>query len=101
MRNPIVRLTACAVLLSAILPSGCSQDDPKSAVAPQTETGSLKMKLETTSDSGKVYRLRQAVLQVFPVSTGGNLITLRSEDDPTRAVLESFLAPGSYDMQLL
>jgi hypothetical protein len=58
------------------------------------------MNLTTTSDSGKVYRLRQAS---FPVNSffSSNTITLSSETDPTKSVLETFLNPGSYQIQLV
>jgi hypothetical protein len=104
------------------------------------ETGSLSMALEARSESGKVYRLRNAVLPVQPtggvvfqptplpgpspvfeggfgaggtfgfggapsaggaVAGGSDFIVLSSEDDPTRHVLEAFLSPNSYVIQLL
>lgn len=100
MRIPFVRLAAGAMLACALFPSACTQDDRGSGVAaPLAETGTLKMKLEATSASGKVYRLRQAVLPVTSFVTGPS-ITLRSEDDPSKAVLETFLNPGSYEIDL-
>src|SRR5262245_58702150 len=98
MRNLIVRLAAGAMVASAIVPVGCSNDDELGIGARQRETGTLKMRLQTTSESGKVYRLRQAVLPITPFSVSGPGITLRSEDDPTSAVIETFLAPGTYGM---
>lgn len=101
-RNPLaVRLATGLVAAASLLPAACSHGDRPSAGAPQPESGTLRMQLETTSDSGKVYRLRQAVLAVRPVdSDGGAGVTLRSEDDPNRAVLETFLRPGSYEITL-
>jgi hypothetical protein len=99
MKNLFVRLAAAAMVACAIFPSACSRDDRGAVPAPVAETGTLKMKLQTTSASGKVYRLRQAVLPVTSFFTGTG-VTLRSEDDPTRAVLEAFLAPGGYQIGL-
>jgi hypothetical protein len=100
MKNAVIRLAASAIALSAVLPAACSQDDRKGTTAPLVETGKLKMRLETTSASGKVYRLRQAVMPVTPFDFGGSGLTLRSEDDPTRAVLETFLNPGTFGIEL-
>jgi hypothetical protein len=101
MKNIFVRLAAGAVIACAILPSACSRDDRGGGVAaPQAETGTLKMKLQTTSESGKVYRLRAASFSVNSFF-GSNTITLSSETDPTKSVLESFLNPGSYQIQLM
>jgi len=100
MKKLFVRLAAGAMVACAIFPSACSRDESSGRVtAPKAETGTLKMKLQTTSESGKIYRLRQAVLPITSFFTGTG-VTLRSEDDPTRAVLENFLAPGSYQIGL-
>jgi hypothetical protein len=77
---------------------GCSRHESGANEAAIGQQGTLKMALETVSDSGKVYRLRQAV---FPVNGGNSSLTLRSEDDPTNPVLETFLGAGSYQIQLL
>jgi hypothetical protein len=62
--------------------------------------GTLHMQLTAVSESGKVYRLRQAQ---FPVTSffGASNLTLNSESDPSKTVLEAFLNPGSYQIQLL
>ena len=163
--------------------SGCSSADPvKKVSAPVAQkNGTLTMELQATSDSGKVYRLRNATFLVSPefffgatpsplegvssvvdggvvVAAGGSTglpadggvlpgeagpgsgglfngsggfpesggvftgsggisfggffgaggsvtnfpgsIVLNSEDDPTAPVIERFLAPSSYDIQL-
>lgn len=100
MKNLFVRLAAGAMVASAIVPAACSNDDALGIGARQRETGTLKMRLQTTSESGKVYRLRQAVLPITPFSVSGPGVTLRSEDDPASAVLETFLAPGTYGINL-
>src|SRR5262245_11256362 len=70
-----------------------SGGDDRQAVA---KTGKLDLALEAVSDSGKVYRLRNADFSIFSDSGGGSFKVLRSEEDPSKAVLETFLAPGSY-----
>ena len=146
---------------------GCSSDAPsKRTTSPIGKRGTLNMALQAVSDSGKVYRLRNATffvstgfffpgtfdkgsgsiefadggpisaaggsISVFPdagfggFGTGGafpvggsagfpaggkgtgfggstgfpNQIILSSEEDPTAPVIERFLAPGSYNIQL-
>lgn len=149
---------------------GCSSDAPDKPRGPSVgERGTLSMALQTVSDSGKVYRLRNATFFVstafffedtspgsldgpvvppgpaaggsivsfpdggftagsfgaggfpqggkgsagfpsaggfagFPGSGGGagfpNQLFLSSEEDPTEPVIETFLSPGSYDIQL-
>jgi hypothetical protein len=145
---------------------GCSSDpSPRKATTPIGKRGTLSMALQTVSDSGKVYRLRNATFFVstgffFPgafdkgsgisqspiqnadggpigsVGAGGsigvfpdagfggfgdggffpgggsagfpaggsvgfpNQIILSSEEDPTEPVIERFLSPGSYNIQL-
>lgn len=101
MKNLFVRLAAGAVIACAIFPSACSRDDRTfGPAAPKAEVGTMKMRLQTTSESGKVYRLRQAQ---FPVTSfcSSNTTTLSSETDPTKSVLEAFLNPCTYQIQLL
>ncbi|HEX3596427.1 MAG TPA: hypothetical protein VHU80_15060 [Polyangiaceae bacterium] len=151
--------------------AGCSSADPqkKPSTPAAQRNGTLTMALEATSDSGKVYRLRNATFLVSPeiffegapiplatpastvdggpimgaggspafidgggpvggaigfggfgtagfaggiieaggsFSTGGSIstipgsITLSSEEDPNAPVLERFLSPAPYDIQL-
>jgi hypothetical protein len=156
--------------------SGCSSAAPdrQSTTNPNAKRGTLSMALQTVSESGKVYRLRNATFEVssgfifggdvsgggpvsvapdagfgiagaagsgttppgnpFPtfdggiggfnasggfigaggftagaggvISTGGSSFPgssvqfLSSEDDPTAPVIERFLQPGSYDIDL-
>jgi hypothetical protein len=187
MRNLISGIAVAFALSSATGLTSCSSEknrDDGAQKAPIAEEGRLRMALETTSSSGKVYRLRNAILPVqaldagpfpfdsetplspiganagdgvafadsgvsppladadggsgFPVfddggfgfagsfgaggavgaggkgsgfggaSSGGNpggfpgaSIVLNSEDDPSRNVLEAFLAPNLYQIQLL
>lgn len=85
----------CGILMGAA--AGCAhQDEPKTAALGQ---GTLHMALETVSESGKVYRLRQAT---FPVdsASGDRAVVLRSDDDLSRPVLEAFLSPGSFRITL-
>jgi hypothetical protein len=58
-------------------------------------TGKLDLALTAVSGSGKVYRLRNANFDVEPLFSGSTKV-LSSENDPTQAVLETFVAPGQY-----
>jgi hypothetical protein len=97
MKKVFSRLAiGCGILVGAA--AGCAhQDEPKVA---DMERGTLHMALETVSESGKIYRLRQATFPVDTVS-GDRAIVLRSEDDPSRPVLEAFLSPGPFRITLL
>jgi hypothetical protein len=94
MRAFISSLVLGAAALSAV---GCTQKDPgggdKQAIA---QTGKLDLALEAVSDSGKVYRLRNADFPILSDFGSGSSLVLHSEDDPSKAVLEAFLAPGNY-----
>lgn len=83
-----------------LLAGGCADSAQSPVASDPVVRGSLRMQLTAVSDSGKVYRLRQAV---FPVTSffGSSSLTLNSETDPTKTVLEAFLNPGSYQIQLL
>jgi hypothetical protein len=63
-------------------------------------TGRLDLALQAVSDSGKVYRLRQATFPIFAFSGSSTSTQLNSEDDVSLSVLEKFLAPGSYEIFL-
>src|SRR5262245_11693474 len=81
---------------AAMVAASCTHKDSSTEERPTAaKTGKVGLALEATSDTGKVYRLRNAT---FPVSsfTNGSFTTLRSDDDPSKPVLEAFLAPGSY-----
>ncbi|HEX7669999.1 MAG TPA: hypothetical protein VF395_10460 [Polyangiaceae bacterium] len=85
----------CGILAGAV--AGCAhRDEPKAAAL---EQGTLQMALETVSESGKVYRLRQAIFPVDSIS-GERAVVLRSDDDLSRPVLEAFLSPGSFRITL-
>jgi len=94
MRAFISSLILSTAAMSAV---GCTHKDTdggdRQAAA---RTGKVDLKLEAVSDSGKVYRLRNAEFSIFSDFGGGSSTVLRSEDDPSRPVLEAFLAPGSY-----
>lgn len=154
MRKLVLFVAMGIAVQGGLVAGGCS-DGPQPPIAKRDpiKTGSLSMQLQTVSDSGKVYRLRQAVFPVGPSggvifgtgassgtagfagapaidagvsaggvavgsggsvfgtggivgSTGGSvsgspMVVLTSEDDPNKAVLEAFLNPGSYQIQLL
>jgi hypothetical protein len=162
MGKLISNVVAAVVLGSVVSLASCAADKaPLDGHADTVRTGSLKMALQTTSASGKVYRLRNAILPVvdlnggvffspdvtgsagafsfdggFPVggspgfpdgsvgSTGGNVfgtggasaggffgaggqvqggnnVVLNSEIDPSSPVLETFLNPSTYEIELL
>jgi len=86
-------------LLASVGSTGCAHDETKKEQA--VERGTLQMALETISDSGKIYRLRQAVFPVESIDGRGTSATLRSEDDPSNPVIETFLTPGQFAITLL
>jgi hypothetical protein len=98
MKSAVICITTALALASVVGAVGCSRHDSSPGEAAIGQRGTLKMALETVSESGKVYRLRQAV---FPVNGGNASLVLNSEDDPTRPVLETFLNVGSYEIDLL
>lgn len=157
MRRIFLYVAMGVAVEGSLLAGGCS-DGPQKSVTDKDPIvrGTISMQLQTVSDSGKVYRLRQAVFPVDPqggtifgggvaipapaidagVSAGGffgtggafsaggasgaggfatggafpvtggsgggsHTLVLNSEDDPTKTVLEAFLNPGSYQVQLL
>jgi len=157
MRRIVVYVAMGVAVEGSVLAGGCS-DGPRPSVGDKDPIvrGTIGMELQTVSDSGKVYRLRQAVFPVdpqgsvvfggggFPIAlppidagvsaggffgaggavaaggigtggssaggafpaTGGTVggshtLVLSSEDDPTKTVLEAFVNPGSYQVQLL
>ncbi|HEX7669998.1 MAG TPA: hypothetical protein VF395_10455 [Polyangiaceae bacterium] len=164
MGKLISNVVAAVVLGSVVSLASCAADKaPAAGHSDAVRTGSLKMALQTTSASGKVYRLRNAILPVtdlnggfvfaptegfgggtsggfqtfdggfpaggfpgFPdgsVGTGGKVfgtggdsaggftgaggqgsggtVVLNSEIDPSSPVLETFLNPSTYEIQLL
>lgn len=101
MRTYLSRVAVgLALAYGATIPA-CSRDNPDKTVA---HNGTLSMALETVSASGKVYRLRNAMLPIgnaFDFDVTSPMMTLRSEDNPTNPVLETFLAAGDYRIRLL
>jgi hypothetical protein len=101
MRKLVVLGAIGISIQGGFVAGGCAEASPTGAVDQDPVVrGTLRMDLTAVSDSGKVYRLRQAS---FPVSSffSSSTITLSSETDPTKSVLEAFLNPGSYQIQLL
>ena len=97
MNRHVVFVVMGVAISGGFLAGGCA-DGPQKPVTGEDPvvTGKLKMNLETTSDSGKIYRLRNAL---FPID-GGSGITLNSENDPTKSVLEAFLSPTFHTIEL-
>ena len=88
-----------SILVSAVvaLAAGCThRDTGREGPVAKGADGKLDLALETTSDSGKVYRLRNANFEIQNPFVGNAAKVLRSEDDPSAPVLETFLAPGTY-----
>ncbi|HEX4336808.1 MAG TPA: hypothetical protein VH062_12905 [Polyangiaceae bacterium] len=91
----IAKSALIGVLVSVAV--SCSHDDSSSVKsAPKPSTGKLDLALEATSDSGKVYRLRNAFFDVASLTGTAAQKTLNGETDPSQPVLETFLAPGTY-----
>jgi hypothetical protein len=87
-----------SVLISVVvsIAASCSQRDESVGTPTKPNTGKLDLALEATSDSGKVYRLRNANFEIESFSAGASTKVLQSEDAPSQPVLETFLSPGSY-----
>jgi len=101
MRKLVVFGALGLSIQGGFLAGGCADAAPgQGADQDPIVRGTLRMDLTAVSASGKVYRLRQAS---FPVSSffSSSTLTLSSENDPTKSVLEAFLNPGSYQIQLL
>jgi hypothetical protein len=101
MRKLVVFGAIGLSIQGGLVAGGCADASPTpGADQDPIIRGKLKMELTAVSGSGKVYRLRQAS---FPVTSffSSTSITLNSETDPTKSVLETFLNPGSYQIQLL
>jgi hypothetical protein len=97
MRKLVLVVTMGIAIQGGFLAGGCADAPPKPVTGEDPiVSGTLRMQLQTTSDSGKVYRLRNAMLPV-DAPTG---VTLNSETDPTKSVLEAFLNPGFHQIQL-
>lgn len=83
---------------------GCSDSDVVSAEGanvPSTDTGQLQLALTARSDSGALYRLRQASFQVLNQDPFGGFGTfLSSENDPLATTLEATLQAGDYSIDL-
>ena len=97
MRKVISYLAVGLALEYAFTVVGCSADKPESTEE-VGDRGTLRMELQATSASGKVYRLRQATF--FVQSFSGSSTFLNTEEDPTRPVIETFLQPDLYQIQL-
>src|SRR2546421_10505017 len=89
-----------SILMSAVIGLAASCTDrgstPGERDVAKIPTGKLDLALQAVSDSGKVYRLRNANFEIEAPATLNTPKVLRSEDDPLQPVLETFLAPGSY-----
>jgi len=92
MRIFISSLILSTAAMSAV---GCTHKDTGGDRPVAERTGKLDLALQAVSESGKVYRLRNADFSVSG-NIGGSFTVLRSEDDPSRPVLEAFLTPSSY-----
>lgn len=94
-------LLLCCGGLSA---AGCSDSDVVRAEGtslPSTDTGQLQLALTARSDSGALYRLRQASFQVLNQDPFGGFGTfLSSENDPLATTLEATLQAGDYSIDL-
>jgi len=100
MRKLVVFGAIGLSIQGGFMAGGCA-DAPPSQAGDQDPIvrGKLRMDLTAVSASGKVYRLRQASFPIFSFFSPSTL-TLSSETDPTKSVLEAFLNPGSYQIQL-
>src|SRR5262245_20372941 len=97
MRKLVVFVAVGVAIQGGLLAGGCAEGPQKPATGEDPiVSGTLRMQLQTTSDSGKVYRLRNAM---FPVDAPIG-VTLNSETDPTKNVLEAFLNPGFHQIEL-
>jgi hypothetical protein len=86
------------------LSTGCSDNDvvrTEGANIPSTDTGRLQLALTARSDSGALYRLRQASFQVLNQDPFGGFGTfLSTENDPLASTLEATLQTGDYTVDL-
>lgn len=84
--------------------TGCSDTDvvrAGQASLPSTDTGQLQLALTARSDSGALYRLRQASFHVLNRDPFGGFATLLStENDPLASTLEATLPAGDYVIDL-
>jgi hypothetical protein len=92
-RNRVWSRLAFAMAIGVAQLAACSSDrgDPHE----QTKnTGKVSLALEATAQSGRVYRLRDALFEIIEVRTGRTVEFLSSEDFPASA-RESSLASAS------
>jgi hypothetical protein len=101
MRKLVVFGAIGVSILGGFIAGGCADASPsRGADQDPILRGTLKMDLTAVSGSGKVYRLRQASFPIVSFFSSSTL-TLSSETDPTKSVLEAFLNPGTYQIQLV
>jgi len=68
----------------------------------EQRAGTLALALQTTSNTGSTYRLRNAFFQITNIRSGETVEFLNSEDGlPDAAELTTLLASGSYTVTLL
>lgn len=101
MRTSIRRLSRFALLvgLGVVELVGCSSDSRRGGTE-EVATGTLRLPLEATAQSGNVYRLRFAFFQITRVSDGQAVAFLSSEDDLARPILTAVLDTGEYTVTL-
>jgi hypothetical protein len=97
-----LRTTALGLALSAGgLVASCSATRDHGATGEKEENGTFRALLQTSSASGKVYRLRQAFFDITGnTDTASVNKTLSSDTDPTSPVVEAFLPVGFYELRL-
>jgi hypothetical protein len=99
-RNRVWSRLAFAAALGVAQLAACSSDrsDPRE----QTKnTGKVTVALEATAQSGRVYRLRDALFEVVEIRTGRTIEFLSSEDFPASArEISTILLTGNYTLRL-
>lgn len=99
--NKLLRRGALGMALSVGLLAASCNDEKDRVSEDKPALGKVRMNLEQRAvGSGRVYRLRQAVFDVDGFSVGPVQKQLRGDDNPSSPVVESFLPPGSYQINL-
>jgi hypothetical protein len=99
--NKLLRRGALGIALSiGVLAPGCAEDKDASRDG-KPELGRVRMNLQQqAAGTGRIYRLRQATFDVDGFSAGPVHQELRGDDNPESLVVETFLPPGSYQINL-
>ena len=95
---PIGQLSAA--LLIAVSMSGCLDENrPAASKREVGPTGHIQLALSASGASGSVYRLRDAVFNIYGLNTG-TTVSVSSEDDPSSERIDVSLTPDTYAVYL-